>query len=353
MKSPTNRKRARLQVSVEAAGSTEDGAPPSVRRLSTPDCMSSPVSHLRALTHDLEEGAKRRRAAQYLRESREAHLRQRRLYLVLDLDETLVHSLRASVRQVSAPSESAPASLQAAAQLKAQQMQEEAARSDGGAASSDDRAASKGGGNGAASEPTAEAATSELVGADEEDEEDEVESDSSADDGETAGAADGGNRPHIGQLPTGGALGGSGAAAPQWATAGAEEGRLPEGLVTLRVQNVEFEMMLRPVRAAPGCRRRCRRAGVGRAEGGEVGGAKPLVWGAPQRSRRTPRGAHLTRTARRAHLAAAAGGARVPQGNVAPLRHPPLHDGLPRVRPAGAAPPRSRPHDLQARPGDP
>ena len=45
-------------------------------------------------------GAKRRRAAQYLRESRLAHLQQRRLVLVLDLDETLVHSLRGSVRQI-------------------------------------------------------------------------------------------------------------------------------------------------------------------------------------------------------------------------------------------------------------
>eukprot|EP00966_Prymnesium_polylepis_P330131 7385799-Prymnesium_polylepis.1 len=89
MKSPANRKRARLQVNVDlGVGAPADDAPPA-RRLSTPDCMSSPVSHLRALTHDLEEGAKRRRAAQYLRESREAHLRQRRLYLVLDLDETL------------------------------------------------------------------------------------------------------------------------------------------------------------------------------------------------------------------------------------------------------------------------
>ena len=91
-----------LEVSIPRHGSprASDG-PPALRRLTTPDCMSSPVSYLRDLTRDLEEdGAKRRRAAQYLRESREAHLQQRRLYLVLDLDETLVHSLRASVRQI-------------------------------------------------------------------------------------------------------------------------------------------------------------------------------------------------------------------------------------------------------------
>ena len=74
------------------------GGPPPVTRLSTPECVSSPVSHLRNLTKDLDEGARRERAAQYLRETREQHLQQRRLYLVLDLDETLVHSLRQTVR---------------------------------------------------------------------------------------------------------------------------------------------------------------------------------------------------------------------------------------------------------------
>jgi len=74
--------------------------PPPVHRLSTPECVSSPVSHLRNLTKDLDEGARRERAAQYLRETREAHLQQRRLYLVLDLDETLVHALRQTVRPV-------------------------------------------------------------------------------------------------------------------------------------------------------------------------------------------------------------------------------------------------------------
>ena len=58
---------------------------PSLRRFNTPDCMSSPVSYLRDMTHGLEEGARRERAAQFLLESRLAHLQQRRLYLVLDL----------------------------------------------------------------------------------------------------------------------------------------------------------------------------------------------------------------------------------------------------------------------------
>ena len=68
--------------------------------VTTPECMSSPVTLLRELTADLEEDRKRPRAAQYLKESRESNLEQRRLYLVLDLDETLVHSVRGSVRQV-------------------------------------------------------------------------------------------------------------------------------------------------------------------------------------------------------------------------------------------------------------
>ena len=103
MSHPPNKKRKnQLEVDVSGSRGTPDGsAPPALRRLTTPDCMSSPVSHLRDLTRDLEEdGAKRRRAAQYLREWREGHLQERRLYLVLDLDETLVHSLRASVRQI-------------------------------------------------------------------------------------------------------------------------------------------------------------------------------------------------------------------------------------------------------------
>ena len=102
---PEKKQKRPLEVSVPRLGQHTPGGPnphgpPQLRRLTTPDCMSSPVSHLRDLTRDLEDGAKRRRAAQYLRETREEHLQQRRLYLVLDLDETLVHSLRASVRQV-------------------------------------------------------------------------------------------------------------------------------------------------------------------------------------------------------------------------------------------------------------
>ena len=77
-------------------------------RLSTPECVSSPVSHLRNLTKDLDEGARRERAAQYLRETREQHLQQRRLYLVLDLDETLVHSLRQTVRPLHGPGSRPP-----------------------------------------------------------------------------------------------------------------------------------------------------------------------------------------------------------------------------------------------------
>ena len=84
------------------------GGPPPVSRPSTPECVSSPVSHLRNLTKDLDEGARRERAAQYLRETREQHLQQRRLYLVLDLDETLVHSLRQTVRPLHGPGSRPP-----------------------------------------------------------------------------------------------------------------------------------------------------------------------------------------------------------------------------------------------------
>lgn len=87
------------KLEVDASTPTNP-APPPVHRLSTPECVSSPVSHLRNLTKDLDEGARRERAAQYLRETREGHLKQRRLYLVLDLDETLVHALRQTVRPV-------------------------------------------------------------------------------------------------------------------------------------------------------------------------------------------------------------------------------------------------------------
>merc|ERR550514_492424 len=106
MNPQSNKKRKNQPLEVDVDGSPrgltpDQNAPPALRRLTTPDCMSSPVSHLRDLTRDLEEdSAKRHRAAQYLREWREGHLQERRLYLVLDLDETLVHSLRASVRQI-------------------------------------------------------------------------------------------------------------------------------------------------------------------------------------------------------------------------------------------------------------
>jgi hypothetical protein len=49
-----------------------DGAPmlfgrsPPMRRVGTPDCMSSPVSHLRNLTRNMQEEARRVHAAQYL-----------------------------------------------------------------------------------------------------------------------------------------------------------------------------------------------------------------------------------------------------------------------------------------------
>ena len=100
----------RLTVLSDAAG-VDPGTPlqapfeaPALRRFSTPDCMSSPVSYLRDMTHGLEEGVRRERAVQFLLESRLAHLQQRRLYLVLDLDETLVHSLRSSCLLYTSPS---------------------------------------------------------------------------------------------------------------------------------------------------------------------------------------------------------------------------------------------------------
>jgi hypothetical protein len=111
-----SKKRGSLVVDVGRNSSPSDAR--DARRpkgLTTPDCMSSPVSHLRDLTRDLhEDGAKRRRAAQYLRESRETHLQERRLYLVLDLDETLVHSLRASVRTIGSADSTAVAAAAAA-----------------------------------------------------------------------------------------------------------------------------------------------------------------------------------------------------------------------------------------------
>jgi len=42
------------------------GRSPPMRRVGTPDCMSSPVSHLRNLTRNMQEEARRVHAAQYL-----------------------------------------------------------------------------------------------------------------------------------------------------------------------------------------------------------------------------------------------------------------------------------------------
>ena len=77
------KKRQALEVSVDAAMPSSEPRAPTMPRLSTPDCMSSPVSHLRAITSDLEEDAKRRKAAQYLREVR-ASLWQKELSRTLD-----------------------------------------------------------------------------------------------------------------------------------------------------------------------------------------------------------------------------------------------------------------------------
>ena len=98
----------RLTVLSDAAG-VDPGTPlqapfeaPALRRFSTPDCMSSPVSYLRDMTHGLEEGVRRERAAQFLLESRLAHLQQRRLYLVLDLPADFTASeLKSRYRRAS------------------------------------------------------------------------------------------------------------------------------------------------------------------------------------------------------------------------------------------------------------
>lgn len=42
------------------------GLSPPMQRLGTPDCMSSPVSHLRNLTRNMQDEARRVHAAQYL-----------------------------------------------------------------------------------------------------------------------------------------------------------------------------------------------------------------------------------------------------------------------------------------------
>ncbi|KAL3905540.1 MAG: hypothetical protein SGPRY_010875 [Prymnesium sp.] len=234
-------KRRRLHANVERAGSSVTQGRPSLgptARLSTPDCMLSPVSHLRALTHDLEDGVKRKRAAQYLRETREGHLRQRRLYLVLDLDETLVHSLRSSVRQISDGAEQGGAEIvqQAIAQLKAQQAQTSQSTPE-----------------------ESEAAQALEVESDEEwgEEEQEDEGDAFLLDSEASGE----EAQPIGQLqsstfissplsspsvnpPPQSSLS-SEVEGTREVPSSSEEDRQRE-CVTLRVQNVEFEMILRP-----------------------------------------------------------------------------------------------------------
>ncbi len=93
-KQPLLRRRTDSEVSLPASGSS----PPIPRRLRTPDCMSSPVSHLRNLTRNMGDDHRRLHALKYLKEAREGDLQQRKLMLVLDLDETLVHSHRSTVR---------------------------------------------------------------------------------------------------------------------------------------------------------------------------------------------------------------------------------------------------------------
>jgi hypothetical protein len=55
----------RLSTSSEG-GPLVAGASPPMHRLGTPDCMSSPVSHLRNLTRNMQDEARRVHAAQYL-----------------------------------------------------------------------------------------------------------------------------------------------------------------------------------------------------------------------------------------------------------------------------------------------
>jgi hypothetical protein len=247
------RRATELQVDVERASTPVGGLPanaqpPALRRLTTPDCMSSPVSHLRDLTRDLaEDGAKRRRAAQYLRESREAHLQQRRLYLVLDLDETLVHSLRGSVRQISDQRASAAA---AAGDVRA-------TAGDGG-----------GGGGGVAS--SVDRTLSERESEDDREYDDDeahgevvappvavsAQASASLDVVAAAAAVGAGSASSVGPgpLPVG-PLPNATITAPRPSSSG-ETSEISEGLsdadaadgaeVTLQVQNVEFEMKLRP-----------------------------------------------------------------------------------------------------------
>ena len=289
VKTPAGGRKRLLQVELPAHPATtpEEPAPPALRRLSTPDCMSSPVSHLRALTHDLDEGAKRRRAAQYLRETREAHLRQRRLYLVLDLDETLVHSMRSSIRQVGTSTaveqshtqgeETRPATAGRSGHSTDrpgddrddEQPEGNSERSprDGGHGEGRDECSREGGASGEREgvaqaeeegvdaerksfDEEEEEEEEEEEGEGEEEEEEEEEGDDDDDDDNDAdvsmrnGGSGSNSGPHIGHLASS-PLGGT--APPVWAKSTGGEAGLPEGFVTLRVQNVEFEMMLRPV----------------------------------------------------------------------------------------------------------
>ena len=206
---PNVRKRKGLEIDVSGSrsGLTPDGpAPPALRRLTTPDCMSSPVSHLRDLTRDLEEdGAKRRRAAQYLREWREGHLQQRRLYLVLDLDETLVHSLRASVRQI-----------------RGKQQPSQPRPPDDGEAEDDHHEEEPEGNENGSSAPSSRSPSTDGVG--------------------PVGPLPSGPLPAAGAAASAGHA--SSAAGNEATDAWSGEAEAEE--VTLQVQNVEFEMKLRP-----------------------------------------------------------------------------------------------------------
>ena len=80
--------------------------------------------------------------------------------------------------------------------------------------------------------------------AEEEEGDDDDDDDNDADVSMRNGGSGSNSGPHIGHLASS-PLGGT--APPVWAKSTGGEAGLPEGFVTLRVQNVEFEMMLRPV----------------------------------------------------------------------------------------------------------
>lgn len=201
-KQPLLRRRSDSEVSLPASGSF---SPPIPRRLRTPDCMSSPVSHLRNLTRNLGDDHRRLHALRYLKEAREGDLQQRKLMLVLDLDETLVHSHRSTVRANGAagPFRKVRSDL---------------------AVPADDPVV-----------PAVDGIVSE-----DDDEPDSPNSSSDAAEGEPPPLLP------IGALPDAGGEGG-GAAPPQLADAAAAAAALRwQRSVTLRVQSVEFEMELRP-----------------------------------------------------------------------------------------------------------